>query len=56
VILAALVEELARRFQHEKRTRGRLKAELAERVREDDWPAWYAAYMVAEQAGTEPPT
>ena len=21
-----------------------------------DWPAWYAAYMVAEQAGTELPT
>jgi catechol 2,3-dioxygenase-like lactoylglutathione lyase family enzyme len=21
-----------------------------------DWPDWYAAYMVAEQAGTEPPT
>src|ERR1700680_754052 len=22
----------------------------------DDWPTWYAAYMVAEQAGTELPT
>jgi catechol 2,3-dioxygenase-like lactoylglutathione lyase family enzyme len=21
-----------------------------------DWPSWYAEYMVAEQAGTEPPT
>jgi hypothetical protein len=21
-----------------------------------DWPSWYAAYMVAEQAGTELPT
>ena len=21
-----------------------------------DWPAWYAAYMVAEQAGAELPT
>ena len=21
-----------------------------------DWPAWYASYMVAEQAGTELPT
>ena len=42
--------------EHEKRTRGRLKAELAERVREDDWPAWYASYMVAEQAGTDLPT
>lgn len=42
--------------EHEKRTRHRLKAELAERVREDDWPAWYASYMVAEQAGTDLPT
>ncbi|MGH7628276.1 MAG: VOC family protein [Gemmatimonadales bacterium] len=24
--------------------------------RDADWPAWYAAYMVAEQAGTELPT
>jgi catechol 2,3-dioxygenase-like lactoylglutathione lyase family enzyme len=24
--------------------------------RDEDWPAWYAAYMVAEQAGTELPT
>jgi catechol 2,3-dioxygenase-like lactoylglutathione lyase family enzyme len=23
---------------------------------DDDWPAWYAAYMVAEQAGTDRPT
>jgi catechol 2,3-dioxygenase-like lactoylglutathione lyase family enzyme len=22
---------------------------------DEDWPAWYAAYMVAEQAGTNPP-
>jgi len=21
-----------------------------------DWPDWYAAYMVAEQAGLEPPS
>ena len=24
--------------------------------RDEDWPSWYAAYMVAEQAGTELPT
>ena len=23
--------------------------------RDADWPSWYAAYMVAEQAGTELP-
>jgi catechol 2,3-dioxygenase-like lactoylglutathione lyase family enzyme len=26
----------------------------AGRSQHDDWPAWYAAYMVAEQAGTDP--
>jgi hypothetical protein len=24
--------------------------------RDADWPAWYAAYMIAEQAGEELPT
>jgi catechol 2,3-dioxygenase-like lactoylglutathione lyase family enzyme len=35
------------------------RAEAAHRGRarqDDDWPAWYAAYMVAEQSGTELPT
>jgi catechol 2,3-dioxygenase-like lactoylglutathione lyase family enzyme len=30
--------------------------ELGERVRDEDWPAWYASYMVAEQAGTDLPS
>ena len=42
--------------EHEKGTGHRLKAELAERVRDEDSPAWYASYMVAEQAGTDLPT
>jgi len=25
------------------------------RVADENWPDWYAAYMVAEQAGTELP-
>jgi catechol 2,3-dioxygenase-like lactoylglutathione lyase family enzyme len=33
--------------EHEKRTGGQ---------RDVNWPEWYAAYMVAEQAGTELPT
>lgn len=33
-------------IEHEKRTG----------ERDVNWPDWYAAYMVAEQAGTEPPT
>jgi len=32
--------------EHEKRTG----------QRDANWPDWYAAFMVAEQAGTEPPT
>ena len=42
--------------EHEKHTGHRLKAELGERMRDEDWPAWYASYMVAEQAGTDLPT
>ena len=41
--------------EHEKGAGHRLKAELAERVRDEDWPAWYASYMVAEQTGTDLP-
>ncbi len=33
--------------EHEKRTGGQ---------RDENWPEWYAAYMIAEQAGTELPT
>ena len=33
--------------EHEKRTGG---------VHDENWPDWYAAYMVAEQAGAPPPT
>ena len=32
--------------EHEKRTG----------VRDENWPDWYAAYMIAEQTGAEPPT
>jgi catechol 2,3-dioxygenase-like lactoylglutathione lyase family enzyme len=50
----ASASDLARAFrraeaahgEHEKRTGGQ---------RDENWPDWYAAYMVAEQAGTEPP-
>jgi catechol 2,3-dioxygenase-like lactoylglutathione lyase family enzyme len=34
----------------------RAEAAHAERVRDEDWAAWYASYMVAEQAGTDLPT
>ena len=36
------------------------RAEAAHREhrsgQDEDWPDWYAAYMMAEQAGTELPT
>ena len=41
--------------EHQQRTGHRLKAALAERAQDEDWAAWYASYMVAEQAGTELP-
>ena len=52
----ALRRAQAAHGEHEKRTGHRLKAELTERVRDEDWPAWYASYIVAEQAGTDLPT
>jgi catechol 2,3-dioxygenase-like lactoylglutathione lyase family enzyme len=30
--------------------------EHEKRAQDEDWPAWYASYMVAEQAGTDLPT
>ena len=45
-LASALRRAEAAHGEHEKRTGERDK----------DWPAWYAAYMVAEQAGTEVPT
>jgi catechol 2,3-dioxygenase-like lactoylglutathione lyase family enzyme len=41
--------------EHQQRTGHRLKAALAERVQDEEWAAWYASYMVAEQAGTDLP-
>ncbi len=49
----ALQRAEAAHVEHEKRT-GR--SHLIHRSSEDDtWPAWYASYMVAEQAGSELP-
>ncbi|OLT18219.1 glyoxalase [Pseudonocardia sp. CNS-139] len=45
-LAGALRRAEAAHGEHEKRT-GR---------RDENWPEWYAAYMVAEQAGTELPT
>jgi catechol 2,3-dioxygenase-like lactoylglutathione lyase family enzyme len=45
-LASALRRASAAHGEHEKRTG----------QRDEDWPDWYAAYMVAERAGTELPT
>jgi hypothetical protein len=45
--MAALLRAATAHGEHEKRMGGEFDA---------NWPDWYAAYMVAEQAGTELPT
>jgi hypothetical protein len=45
-LASALRRAEAAHGQHEKHTG----------QRDENWPDWYAAYMVAEQAGTELPT
>jgi catechol 2,3-dioxygenase-like lactoylglutathione lyase family enzyme len=44
---SALVRAATAHGEHETRNGG---------VRDENWPEWYAAYMVAEQAGAELPT
>jgi catechol 2,3-dioxygenase-like lactoylglutathione lyase family enzyme len=45
-LASALRRAEAAHGQHEQRTG----------VRDEDWPDWYAAFMIAEQAGTDLPT
>ena len=41
---------------HVKHQEGTGRSHLLHRsVQDDNWPAWYAAYMAAEQAGTDLP-
>jgi catechol 2,3-dioxygenase-like lactoylglutathione lyase family enzyme len=47
---SALRRAAAAHREHDERT-GRLHSD-----EDENWPAWYAAYMVAEQAGTELPS
>ncbi|MGH3254038.1 MAG: VOC family protein [Streptosporangiaceae bacterium] len=55
-LASALRRAEAAHGEHEKRTGHRLKADLAERVQDENWPTWYASYLVAEKAGTDLPT
>ena len=41
--------------QHEKGTGHRLNTGLVERMQNENWPAWYVSYMVAEQNGSDLP-
>jgi catechol 2,3-dioxygenase-like lactoylglutathione lyase family enzyme len=50
---SALRRAEAAHREHEKRT-GRSHP-FHQSDQDEDWPAWYAAYMAAEQAGTDPP-
>lgn len=46
-LVSALIRAAMAHGEHEKRMGGQ---------RDENWPVWYAAYMAAEQAGTELPT
>jgi catechol 2,3-dioxygenase-like lactoylglutathione lyase family enzyme len=52
-LASALRRADAAHAQQEKHTGHRLEEVLAEQVRDHNWAAWYAAYLVAEQAGTD---
>ncbi len=50
----ASTNDLASAFRRAEQAHGKYEATLGHR--DDDWPDWYAAYMVAEQSGKELPT
>lgn len=49
----ATANDLASAFRRAERAHGEHEARLGHR--DEDWPDWYAAYMVAEQSGAELP-
>ena len=50
----ASANDLANEFRRAEAAHGKYEARLGQR--DANWPEWYAAYMVAEQAGTELPS
>ena len=50
----ASVDELAAALKRAEAAHGAHEARTGER--DEEWPAWYAAYMLAEQTGDELPT
>lgn len=51
----ASANDLAKAFKRAEAAHGRYETRIG-KGRDANWPEWYAAYMVAEQAGTEPPS
>jgi hypothetical protein len=47
------VAELAAALRRAEAAHGEHEARTGER--DEDWPSWYAAFMLAEQTGAEPP-
>ena len=52
----ASVSDLASAFRRAEAAHGQYEKRTLGGQRDENWPEWYAAYMVAEQAGTELPT
>ena len=50
----ASANDLASAFRRAEAAHGQHEKRIGQR--DENWPDWYAAYMVAEQAGTELPT
>ncbi len=48
------VDDLARALKRAETAHGEHEQRTGRR--DEEWPAWYAAYMLAEQTGDEPPT
>jgi hypothetical protein len=54
VVSFASVDELARALKRAEAAHGEHEQRTGER--DENWPEWYAAYMVAEQTGAELPS
>ena len=52
----ASANDLASAFRRAEVAHGKYEKHILGGKRDENWPEWYAAYMVAEQAGTELPT
>lgn len=51
----ASANDLASAFRRAEIAHGEYEKNILKGKRDENWPEWYAAYMVAEQAGTELP-